>query len=314
MDFLTKKQVTSETYTTLKVLFIFIVVAGHYFKEVTLIWVPVAIGLMFFAYTSAFFTTLKYNGLFSKKVYWLQKICRIGVNLLIINLFTGLLCIFLKTDIWSWQAPIHFLGLTGFLEWLHVVPISNPFGGGRWFLTILFLFYFTYPYLNQFFTKNIYIHLLLFCCVVVNFFFNKFSLNFGITSCAFIYGFYRVKIDFNVTKKISLSLTFFLVTLYIILNLCLKNKQFNFLLLFAVFCFFVLSAENIVLPKFVNTISGFLSKSLLEIYLIHGVLFIKVTAIEQLDFLLSLILIVLCSVFLSYTSTLLKNVLFKQHA
>lgn len=67
----------SINFQILKVFSILMVVAGHYFKEVGGLWVPVTVGSFIFAYSSAYFTTIKYGTQFDVKVYLKKKTSRI---------------------------------------------------------------------------------------------------------------------------------------------------------------------------------------------------------------------------------------------
>lgn len=119
------------------------------FLQIENFWVPVTIGLLVFSFSSGYFTSLKYNGNFSKKEFWLKKARRLGVNLAVINVF--LLILFLiqgRSGIWTWHTIVSLLGLNGFLNWFYIRNLS-PFGAGMWFFTLLLVFYLAYPVLEQ---------------------------------------------------------------------------------------------------------------------------------------------------------------------
>ena len=104
-----------------KVLSIFTVVLGHSHLLPVNIWVTVTIGLLVFSFSSGYFTSLKYNGDFSKKEFWLKNGKRLGVNLIVINVF--LLILFLiqgRSGIWTWHTIVNMLGLNGFLNWFYI--------------------------------------------------------------------------------------------------------------------------------------------------------------------------------------------------
>ncbi len=130
----------SQNFTVAKFLSILLVVLGHFPKSFD-IWVVVTIGLLVFSYSSGFFTFLKYNGDFDKKLFLLRKAERLAINLAVINIF--LLILFLirgENGIWTWQTIINVLGLNGFLNWFRI-PNPSPYGGGMWFFTLLLIFY-----------------------------------------------------------------------------------------------------------------------------------------------------------------------------
>jgi hypothetical protein len=308
------RETISNNFKTLKVISIMIIFLGHFFQD-TFLWVPATFGLLIFAHSSAYFTTLKYNGSFNIQKYWFQKIYRLGINLLVINLFLGWLFIIQeKKGLWTWQTIVNIFGMSGFLNWF---KISNPspFGAGVWFLTLLLMFYFIYPFLNKFLEKKELIILFFLTGVFILEWLNK-KVVIGhalwYTIFAFMYGFVAAKIDFRLSKKVAVLTVLMLLSLLIFLNYFLQIKKFNFLLFISIFCFFVLYVEHLPLPKSVNLVGNFLSKYIFEIYLIHAYLILKLTQIQSIDFLLSLLLVIFTSIFLARISRSIKHHLFDQ--
>ncbi len=140
---------TSRVFDILKFGSICLVFFGHFFADtIPLIWIPVTTALIVFGFSSGYFTSLKYSDSFDIKEFWKKKFQRLGVNILVINVF--LLLVFVLQDkpgIWTWQTLVNFPGLTGFLNWFHIDNIS-PFGRGMWFFTLLIIFYAVYPVLR----------------------------------------------------------------------------------------------------------------------------------------------------------------------
>jgi hypothetical protein len=143
-------QTISRNFHVAKVISILAVIVGHYFGGI--LWVLVTIGLLVFSYSSGFFTFLKYNEDFSKKEFWMKKVERLGIRLVVINVF--LMIVFIiqsKSGIWTWHTVINMVGFNGFLNWFRI-PNQSPYGAGGWFLTLLLIFYIFYPgieYLNR---------------------------------------------------------------------------------------------------------------------------------------------------------------------
>lgn len=304
----------SQNFQTLKVISILVVFSGHFFQE-TLLWVPSTFGLLVFAYSSAYFTTFKYNGSFNMQKYWLQKIYRLGVNLFVINLFLG--CLFMlreKKGIWTWQTIIHVFGMSGFLNWFDIANPS-PFGAGVWFLTLLLMFYLLYPFFNKFLVRREHIILFFLITVFILAWMNK-NVVIGhalwYTIFGFIYGFVIAKIDFRLSERVSMLITLILFSLLMFMNYFLHVKQYNFLLLISVFCFFALLIEYIPLPRTVNVLGSFLSKYIFEIYLLHAYLMLRLTNIQAIDFLFTLLFVIVISMFLNYISQSSKNYLFER--
>ncbi len=307
-------EMISRNFTTLKALSILIIVSGHFFRG-TFLWIPATFGLLIFAHSSAYFTALKYKNSFSIQRYWLQKIYRLGVNLFVINLF--LLWLFIlesKNGIWTWQTIVGLFGMSGFLNWLRL-PNPSPFGAGVWFLTLLLLFYAIYPLLDKLFKRRWFVIFVFFSSAIfLNWLNSKIAVGHALWSTifAFIYGFAIARTDLRLPKKITIPVTFILVILIILLNYYLKIKTFNFILLISVFCFFMLWVEYLPLPERFSVFGKFLSKYIFEIYLIHTYLFLKLTGIQSIDFLSSLILIGSISIVLARISATMKKYLFTQ--
>lgn len=189
-----------------KVLSIFTVVLGHSHLLPVNIWVTVTIGLLVFSFSSGYFTSLKYNGDFSKKEFWLKKAKRLGVNLIVINVF--LLILFLiqgRSGIWTWHTIVNMLGLNGFLNWFYIQNLS-PFGAGLWFFTLLLVFYLTYPVLEWINRNKIISYLFVVFFVIVAFYLQKYIV-YGhalwLTACGFVTGVFCARNDINISLNVS---------------------------------------------------------------------------------------------------------------
>jgi len=68
----------SRNFHILKVSSIFMVFFGHFFTQIEIAWVPVAVGLVIFSFSSAYFTAIKYDGEFDLKEFYIKDI-RIGI-------------------------------------------------------------------------------------------------------------------------------------------------------------------------------------------------------------------------------------------
>jgi len=180
----------SRNFTVAKFFSILIVVFGHYPKPFD-IWVIVTIGLLIFAYSSGFFTYLKYNGDFDKKKFLWNKIERLSLNLMVVNVF--LLIIFLikrEPGIWTWHSLINALGLNGWLTWLRI-PNQSPFGAAMWFFTLLLIFYAIYPLL-EYLNRNKIVSYIFAMVYILTAFHLNYLIPYGhmlwLTSCGFIAG------------------------------------------------------------------------------------------------------------------------------
>ena len=137
----------SYNFHVAKVLSILMVATGHYFGG--LLWIPTTIALFIFAFSSGYFSALKYRGDFSIGKFWTAKILRLGYSLLFINAFLVILFLFQgRTGIFSFDSVLGMFGLSAALSWFGL-PYHSPFGEGLWFLTVLWLFYLAYPLVER---------------------------------------------------------------------------------------------------------------------------------------------------------------------
>ncbi len=300
----------SRNFTALKSISILVIVAAHFYGDIHILWVPAALGLFIFAYSSAYFTSLKYGHSYDLKKYLLKKIYRIGINLLTINIF--LFCLFSlqgKDNIWNMKTLLSFFGLTGLLDWLRIY-IDGPFGAGMWFLTLLFIFYAIYPWLNMFLRKKVTVYLFFFVSIILFSWLNR-SVIYGhalwLTSCGFICGFVSARTRINVPGKLIMGAIVISLAVIIILNFVMVTNEFNFILLLLLFCSFLLSVQYITFPKIVHSTGHLLSQCTLEIYLIHTALFIRMTEVDSIDILLSLLCILSLSLVLAWLSKLIRK-------
>ncbi|WP_169332905.1 acyltransferase family protein [Desulfovibrio oxyclinae] len=136
-----------------KLLFLALVVWGHVYhgsRGVIMynFWIPVDTGLCFFAITSGFFIARRYPPGADMRIYWRNKVRRLFVVYLIVNLFLAALFVVQgRPDILGWHSLVSWLGMSGFLNWFHINN-QSPFGLGVWFLTLLLIFYVLFPLFN----------------------------------------------------------------------------------------------------------------------------------------------------------------------
>ena len=298
---------------TAKVFSILAVVIGHTIGDhfPFPFWVVVTVGLFIFSFSSGYFTYLKYNGTYSKRVFWKKKAERLAINWGVINSF--LLSIFLvgnRSGISTWQSVINLLGLNGFLNWLHIEN-NSPFGLGLWFFTLLLLFYLCYPILEYVFrTKQLsYMFSLLF--ISGAFYLNQ-KLSYGhslwLTSCGFIIGMFTARNDLRISKYVSGIISAIILILTIGINYIADIKQFDFFLVLFFCVFLIFFINSIEFPTSLITLTSYFSGCLLEIYLIHPYLNRKFVGHWPLDFLLSVSVILATAKILQWISSRLKQI------
>ncbi len=295
----------SNNFNFSKIISIYIVVIGHYFGGV--LWIPTAVSLFIFAFSSGFFTATRYRGQFKYKKYWIAKINRLLCPLIIINLF--LLTLFLlqgRNGIFIWQTIPTILSLGGFFNWFHI-PNPSPFGHGLWFFTLLIIFYAVYPILSIIYV-DFYKATMLTISVLFSSFLGHFFLPMGhmlwLTIFGFVFGvyssFWRQKWS-ELICYMPIMLVFLLSSI-LILNVIFHFNNFNYILLLMV-C--ISAVETIMLYdiKFFlpNSLIHFLTGCIIYIYFIHTYLFVKnFTGICLIDFILSVTVITICGSIMHY--------------
>lgn len=285
----------SQNFTVVKFFSILLVVLGHSPKPFN-IWVVVTIGLLVFSYSSGFFTFIKYNGDFDKKLFLMKKVERLAINLAVIDIFLLILFLFRgETGIWTWQTLVNVLGLNGFLNWFRM-PNPSPYGGGMWFFTLLLIFYLLYPLLEYINRKKEISYIFTIGYVLFAFYLHH-RIQYGhalwLTSCGFIVGICFARNQVRLSIRLNIALFLFILILTVYCDSFLKIKYFNFFSIFFLSICMILSLHNISFPDFFVKAVSYLSNSTLEIYLIHSYLFITPTPYRIANFFISLILILI---------------------
>ena len=285
---------TSYNFKVAKVIAILTIAAGH-FLHIQGFWIAVTAGLFVFAFSSGYFTSLKYHDQFKPGVFWLNKLYRLGMNLLLINFFLLVLFIFQgKPGIWTWQTLSSILGLKGFVTWFDLGNPS-PFGAGLWFLTLLLIFYAVYPLLRHLVRTRIAAGFLALISLGACFACQHY-LPIGhmlwLTAWGFILG--------VCVQRLNLSLPPWLTALIFMASAGTLLGLINFPLIVIIVCALVLCLTNIRLPQIPSGPLELLHGCLLEIYLMHTYLYIHPTNYLFLDFAISLIVIIAVSLILAY--------------
>ena len=137
----------SHNFAIAKTLAIMFVATGHFFGGI--LWIPVTMGLFMFAWSSAFFTTIKHGDRIVIGTFWRGKLRNIGLHFLLIQAFLLILAACRGRDgIITWQTLVHLCGQSGWLNWFGIRN-SSPLGNGLWFFTLLLIFYLVFPLLSR---------------------------------------------------------------------------------------------------------------------------------------------------------------------
>lgn len=290
----------SDNFTLAKFLSIVLVSTGHYFHG-TLLWVPVTVGLFIFAFASGYFTSLKHTLEMPLGKFWLAKLKRLGPPLIVINLFLGTLFLFQDREgIWHLHALLGITGLTGLLNWFGI-PNQSPFGAGLWFMTVLLLFYLLYPLLARLLINQraaIAILLLSAAICALGHLYASPPYMLWPTVFGFCLGAISGRLDWQPQQSQAIALGTIAVLALLLANV-LSIKQFNvlFIVIISIATVAFLLSRPISFPASRMSV---LSGSILEIYLIHGYLFIHPAGWPRwLGYLASILLIVVIAVVLS---------------
>lgn len=295
----TGKQV-SDNFTLAKFLAIILVSTGHYFDG-SLLWVPVTVGLFIFAFASGYFTSLKHSPEMPLGKFWLAKARRLGPPLIVINLFLGILFLVQgREGIWHPHTLLGMTGLTGFLNWFGIAN-QSPFGAGLWFMTVLLLFYLLYPLLAKLLiTRGAAIAFLLTSTAICAWGHLYASPPYMLwpTVFGFCLGAIAGRLDWQPqrTRTIVLGTTALLAMLA---ANAMGFKQFNVLFIVIISIASVAFLLSVPISFPANRVS-ILSGSILEIYLIHGYLFLHPAGWPGwLGYLTSMLVILISAVLLS---------------
>lgn len=292
----------SYNFSVAKVLSILMVATGHYFGG--LLWIPTTIALFVFAFSSGYFSSLKYTGNFSVKQFWLAKVSRLGFSLLFINLFLLLLFLFQgKGNIFSLDSIIGMAGLSSILNWLNI-PYKSPFGNGLWFLTVLYVFYLVYPLVERINRNRRRAFLFVSFMLVVTALLNsnvRVPYELWMTAFAFLFGSYVTTIPVKFSFYLVSTILVVCVVTMLVLNELFGINALNYylILLVSISVCGVLITHR--LPNFFAQFTSLFSECVFEIYLIHTYLFLRFHDAEVLGYVGSILLILLVAKLLSMT-------------
>lgn len=289
----------SRNFSIAKVLAIVIVVADHWFKDSS-IWILSNISLFIFAFSSSFFTGRLYGVDVDTGAFWKKKLRRLGVRYWMVLALLALLLILQGRDVFHWHSLVHIAGLSGILNLFG--PSQSALGRGLWFFTLLLFFYALYPVLARHLVASTRATVLVILATVGLLILDRSStLGFALwpTMLAFILGIYAGVNRLRLSARALNAALVATPVLIAVLNLVLGIREFNGPLLVAFALALSLRLSLPGLPLGALRVLVALEACLLEIYLIHGYLFIRPTGIELADFAISLAFIVCVAMLLN---------------
>jgi len=304
----------SEKYQVIKFLSITLVTIDHFLSgRVPFIWFPVTLALLFFSYSSGFFTFLKYGkSKFSYAKFWKNKFFRLGISFLVTQIFLFLVFFFQgRSGIFSLGTLLHFLGLSAVFNIFHIQDTS-PFGNGLWFLSILLIFYLVFPIIKKLCKDKATIIVACVLYILVTFSLDcvvKLSVALWVTSCGFIIG--CMCASFGGGKR-YLKLSIVVLMTSVLLRF-LYGNGYNYLVILSAFSVCLVILNNIELPLFISNKTKPILNCVFEVYVVHTYLFVHVFDNIVVDFFISYLLIIIVSLVLSKISEKITNACLSFH-
>lgn len=296
----------SYNFSVAKVLSILTVVAGHYLGG--LLWIPTTVALFIFAFSSGYFSSNKYTGDFSIGKFWKAKVARLLPGLALINLFLFVLFLFQgRSGVFTWDSLWGISGFSAALAWFGI-PYHSPFGFGQWFLTVLYIYYLAYPAIERINRNPAAATILVLSALAVTTYLN-FRVTVGyelwITVFAFMLDTYAGRMPARLTFSLSALILAASIASMLILNRLFNVNALNyyFILISSVMACNILLVRR--LPDALGPIFMPLSGCVLEIYLIHFYLFVRLPGSQAAGFALSLALILVAAMALGRVNSFL---------
>jgi hypothetical protein len=298
----------SQNGSILKLGSLVLIITGHYFKDFP--WYFSWFAIFNFSFLSGYFTYIKYNDNFKWKVFYIRKLNRLGVDLIVINTF--LLMLFSiqgKDNILTWKTFLGFTGLNGFLSYFFI-PNPSPFRIEIWFLTTLLIFYIIFPALLLLYRNKVVAALLALVILLLAGYLNekiKYDFALWLAICGFICSGAYARQEISIIWKSGASI-FLIISVVALILYSLDIPLLDFWLIFFISLSFLLFFIDFPIHPMFYRSTQILSGCLLEVYLIHRYLFIHMTGYTFFDYGISLLLIFLVAVGLKAVSRFLYGI------
>lgn len=301
----------SLNYSLAKVAAIFTVLLGHWFAG-TVLWVPVSFGLFVFAFSSAYFTARLYGVHVDKSHFWKRKLERLGVRFWLILAFLAVVMELKGRTVLHWHSIVHFMGLSGALNWSGI-PNLSALGAGLWFFTLLLIFYAAYPYLARLSQSRLSAAVVATGSTALAVVLHeqvKVGHELWLTALAFILGVVYGLHEVRASPPKIIWVTAAACVALVILN-DMQVKQFNTMLILGIsvgICIW-LSSSRATPCRPLGRLAR-LDKYLLEVFLIHTYLFMRPTGNTWVDLACSIAVTMLAAVALNWTESRISARLF----
>jgi hypothetical protein len=287
---------TSFNYSVAKVVAIFTVVLGHWFGG--LLWIPVTYGLYLFAFSSGFFTMKIYGQRVDRQKFWRKKLERLGLRFWVILAVLTVIVALQGKTVLHWHTLVHFAGLSGVLNWIPV-PNRSGLGGGLWFFTLLLIFYLAYPYLALMRRSRTGAAVVAVGSVVAAIWLEetvKVGHELWLTALGFILGVAYAAHEVRIRPLLSAAVAFLSCLALLTLNALVGYNGLNTVLITMTSMALAIWLVHAELPR--NALTSLIArfdKYLLEIFLMHTYLFVRITGNGLADFAMSLAVVMLVS-------------------
>jgi peptidoglycan/LPS O-acetylase OafA/YrhL len=299
----------SENFSVAKLLAILLVATGHYFDG-SLLWVPVSIGLFVFSFSSGYFSAGRYRGRLDIRKFWSSKFRRLLPAIFIVNII--LLLFFLwqgKSGIWHPHTLLAWFGLSGIIDWFGIRNAS-PFGNGLWFLTVLLLFYVAYPLVNGICTSRNSTFVFIACFAVICFVGQLHAPQpymLWLTVFGFGFGVFASRVNWRPSRFFAFLSLIVIVALFLTANIY-GFKQFNILFIAAMSMATVAILLCVPLRESYIGPLALWMPCVLEIYLLHTYVFVRLPELGNvIGYLLSMVLVLTCAYAVSRMRNLVEQ-------
>jgi len=291
----------SHNFSVAKVIAILTVMAGHWFTG-TILWIPVTFGLFVFAFSSAYFTARIYGVAIDRARFWRKKLERLGLRYWVILSFLSVIVAIKGGTVLHWHTLVHFLGVSGAINWLFI-PNRSGLGAGLWFFTLLLLFYIGYPYLAKLCKPKISAGLLAIAATAGAVYLEntyKVGHELWLTALGFLLGVVFGLHEARIRAWGAAVLFTVACGALLALNMLGAQRQFNTVLIAAASISLSLwLAQATPIFRAAGAVVAKLEKYLLEMFLIHTYLFVHFSGSSVVDFLTSVLLVILAAIVLS---------------
>lgn len=284
----------SRSFHVAKALAILMVVTAHFLPGRGL-WPAASVGLFIFGFSSGYFTSAKYARRLYLGEFWARKLGRLGPHLVLVDVvLLGIFILQGRQGIWTWQTALNVVGLTGLLNWFRMGNPS-PYGAGLWFLTLLLIFYASYPLLRLSARSRASAWAASGAALVLCGFMQYWAPMghaLWLTAWSFVFGALADRMGIRLPVPLSSGLIAAVSVLLVLLNSLLQYEAVNPFLLVATSVLVVLWLIHVRLPAWVLWPLKPISKSLLELYVLHSYLFLTPTGLAGADLAISLAVLI----------------------